>query len=38
MYPAGEFPPPIALTEQKLGWRLSELDAWLESRRRKVAA
>jgi predicted DNA-binding transcriptional regulator AlpA len=38
MYPSGDFPVPIALTGQKLGWRVSDLDAWLESRRRKVAA
>lgn len=38
MYREGKFPPPIQLTDIKIGWRISTLDAWLESRQRRVYA
>lgn len=28
----GDFPPPIKLGEQAVGWRISSIHAWLESR------
>ena len=29
---AGRTPPPVRLSERKLGWRLSSLNAWIKAR------
>ena len=28
---AGEFPPPVRLSARKVGWRVADIRAWLES-------
>lgn len=33
----GEFPKPVALGARLVGWRQSEIDAWLEACARKAA-
>ena len=35
---AGNFPPPLELGPNSVGWYEHELDAWLESRRRRTYA
>jgi prophage regulatory protein len=32
---AGEFPAPVALSDRRIAWRESEVDAWLASRPRR---
>ena len=34
----GEFPKPVALGSRMVGWRESEIEAWLEARELKGAA
>lgn len=34
---AGKFPQSIKLTERTVVWRLSELDAWIESKNQKTS-
>jgi prophage regulatory protein len=34
MIRVGRFPAPVKLTEHAVGWRQSDLDAWLASRQR----
>lgn len=29
---SGHFPPPLRLTERSIGWKLSTVTAWIESR------
>ena len=31
---AGTFPKPVQLGERAVGWRLSEIDEWLDTRKR----
>ena len=31
---AGTFPKPVQLGERAVGWRLSEIDDWLDTRKR----
>jgi prophage regulatory protein len=33
LHALGHLPAPIRLSERRLGWRLHDLDLWLESRR-----
>lgn len=33
----GEFPPPFVLSARAVGWRRSDVEAWLASRQRKAA-
>lgn len=35
---AGDAPPSIKLSERRRGWRISDIEAWLETRREAVAA
>jgi prophage regulatory protein len=32
---AGDFPPPIQLGPRAIGWRQTDIDAWVESRTRQ---
>jgi len=33
----GDFPRPIKLSERAVGWKASEIDAWIESRPRTTS-
>lgn len=33
---AGRFPAPVKLTDHAIGWRQSDLDAWLASRQKSA--
>jgi len=33
----GDFPQPIKLSERAVGWKASEIDAWIESRPRATS-